>query len=183
MDYYIDISLLSDPELPVPVLMNALYSKFHKALYDLGATDIGISFPKYNQNLGNILRLHGAAEALKKLQNLNWVGPMAGYCEIGGITPVPDEVSYRTVFRRQPTMSQAKLRRLIQRGSINDDAAYQYKTKMFSRSLNAPYVQLKSSSTGSHHRRYIEMGPMEERPVIGKFDQFGLSRTATIPWF
>ncbi|MDH5259604.1 MAG: type I-F CRISPR-associated endoribonuclease Cas6/Csy4, partial [Gammaproteobacteria bacterium] len=27
------------------------------------------------------------------------------------------------------------------------------------------------------------LGPLLDKPVEGRFDQFGLSKTATVPWF
>ena len=32
MDHYLDIRLLPDPEFPAPLLMNALFTKLHRAL-------------------------------------------------------------------------------------------------------------------------------------------------------
>lgn len=183
MDHYIDVLLLPDPELPLPILMNALFSKFHKALCDLHTTGIGVSFPKLRQSLGDLMRIHGTSIMLIKLQKLNWIGPMTGYCKIGDILPVPPQVKYCTVFRKQPTMSSAKLRRLIKRDSIAEDEMNRYKSKMISQGLAEPYIELTSSSTGHRHRRYIAFGLLQDKPVEGDFDQFGLSSTATIPWF
>jgi len=183
MDHYIDIFILSDPEFPATILMNSLYTGLHKVLHDLGSTNIGVSFPKYEVTLGNVLRIHGDKPVLSNLQGLNWVGGMNGYCAIGDIAPVPADTKYRTVARVQTTMSQSKLKRLLKRGSITEDEIKQYKAKMFSKGLDNPYVELVSGSNGHKHRRYIAFGDLLDKPVIGDFDQFGLSRTATVPWF
>ena len=42
---------------------------------------------------------------------------------------------------------------------------------------------LTSGSSGHKHRRYIEFGELLTQPISGNFDQFGLSKTATVPWF
>ncbi|MDI9817691.1 MULTISPECIES: type I-F CRISPR-associated endoribonuclease Cas6/Csy4 [unclassified Legionella] len=183
MDYYLDISILPDPEFPTHVLMNALYSKLHKALYDLRSTSIGVSFPKQKITLGNLLRLHGKKEALQDLQNLNWIGGMSGYCMVSPFLPVPAYAKFRMVSRKQPTMSQSKLRRLIKRSSMTEGEIRQYKAKMFSKGLDSPYIDLVSGSNGQRHRRYIEFGELLDEPTPGKFDLFGLSKTATVPWF
>ncbi|MGD9823357.1 type I-F CRISPR-associated endoribonuclease Cas6/Csy4 [Desulfobacter sp.] len=183
MDHYIDVLLLPDPELPLPILMNALFSKFHKALCELHATDIGVSFPKQGPTLGNLMRIHGTSTLLIKLQQLNWIGPLAGYCQIGDILQIPPQVKYCSVFRKQPNMSPAKLRRLIKRGSIAEDETNRYHSKMISTGLEEPYLELTSCSTGHRHRRYIAFGPLQDKLVEGNFDQFGLSSTATVPWF
>ncbi len=183
MDYYLDICIFPDPEFKETVLMNGIYSKLHKALCELHSTSIGVSFPRYQLTLGNLLRLHGTAEALDKLQCLNWIGPMSGYCQQSDIKPVSSGVSFRTVSRKQPTMSQAKLRRLIKRDSITEENAENYTIKMLTKGLDAPYVELVSGSNGHRHRRYIEFGPLLDSPIEGVFDQFGLSKTVTVPWF
>lgn len=183
MNYYIDVLIKPDAEMRMNVLLNSLYTKLHKALCDLHSTNIGVSFPKYEVTLGNVLRIHSNESALKALQDKNWVGGMIGYCEVSDVKPVPANVQYRSVSRKQTTMSNAKLKRLQQRGSISQDDVKQYKAKMFSKGLDNPYVELVSGSTGHRHRRYIEFGPLMDNPVDGDFDQFGLSKTATVPWF
>ncbi|AFJ02199.1 CRISPR-associated protein Cas6/Csy4, subtype I-F/YPEST [Methylophaga frappieri] len=183
MNYYLDIHILPDPEFKETVLMNAIYTKLHKALCDSQSTDIGVSFPNHNLTLGNTLRLHGTAEALDKIQCRNWIGSMSVYCQNSDIQSVPADVKFRTISRQQPTMSAAKLKRLIKRGSITEAEAKNYKAKMFTKGLDNPYVELVSGSNGHRHRRYIEFGSLHDNPVDGDFDQFGLSKTATIPWF
>ena len=183
MDHYIDIRLFPDAELSASILMNALYAKFHKALCDLNSTHIGVSFPKYEITLGCILRLHGSENDLAKLQQQNWIGGMSGYCQISAIQPVPDVVQYRTVSRKQSNMSHAKLDRLLKRESIAPEQTGQYKAKMFANGLDDPYIELTSGSNGHKHRRYIAFGELLDEPVAGQFDQFGLSKTATVPWF
>ncbi len=183
MDHYLEITLLPDAEFPATVLMNSLYSKLHKALVDLKSRDIGVSFPKKEKTLGNVLRLHGSTQALEALQKRNWIGAMASYCNISEVRPVPGGVKHRTLSRKQSTMSFSKLRRLQKRGAISDDEVKQYKAKMFAKGFDDPYLQLISGSNGHRHRRYIEFGELQDEPSIGQFDQFGLSKTATVPWF
>ncbi|MGL6029976.1 MAG: type I-F CRISPR-associated endoribonuclease Cas6/Csy4, partial [Legionella sp.] len=121
MDYYINITILPDAEFTTAVLLNAIYAKCHKRLHDLAASDIGVSFPKAEQTLGTLLRLHGNKDSLQKLMAEHWLGGMNGYCEISPITAVPQKVTYRIVSRKQNTMSQSKLNRLIKRGTIAND--------------------------------------------------------------
>lgn len=183
MDHYIDISVLPDPEFPATILLNAVYDKFHKVLYDLAATNIGVSFPKYQATLGNILRIHGKKEVLQHLSSFNWMSSMSSFCEVSPVQRIPTSSKFRIISRKQHTMSQSKLRRLVRRGSIKEDEMSQYKTKMLCKNLANPYVELVSHSNGQKHRRYIEFGKLLDKPIVGEFDQFGLSKTATIPWF
>lgn len=183
MNHYLDITLLPDPEFPATVLMNSLYRKLHKILCDLRTIDIGVSFPRYQKTLGNCLRLHGTLEALASLQERNWIGGMSGYCQQSAITQAPSESKFRTVSRLQPTRTKAKLNRLIKRGSISEDGVKAYKARMFTKGLDNPYLELQSGSNGHKHRRYIQFGELQDHPIAGEFDQFGLSKTATVPWF
>ena len=183
MNYYINITLLPNSELPATVLMNLLYAKLHKALHDLKSTNIGVSFPKYEVTLGNVLRIHGDRSVINDLQGLNWIGGMHGYCSVSELKPVPDITMFRTVSRKQPTMSSAKMRRLLKRGSLREEEVNAYKVKMFSKGLENPYLELVSGSNGHKHRRYIEFGDLLSESVSGEFDQFGLSKVATVPWF
>jgi CRISPR-associated endonuclease Csy4 len=184
MNHYLDISLKPDAEIQATVLMNAICAKMHKLLHDLHSTTIGISFPKYDVTLGCVLRLHGSEADLKRLQGMTWLGGMTGYCKAGDVLPVPVNAKHRTVGRKQATMSQSKLNRLLKRGSITDDKVKAYKAKMFAeKGLDNPYLDLVSASNGQRHRRYIELGELQDQPVAGEFDLFGLSKDATVPWF
>jgi CRISPR-associated endonuclease Csy4 len=183
MEYYLDIRILPDPEFKETILINAIYSKFHRALFDLRSTTIGVSFPRYQVTLGNLMRVHGTAEWLDKLQSFNWIGGMSSYCQISEFNYVPSDTKFRTISRKQTTMSQSKLNRLIKRSSIAEEDIEQYKAKMYSKRLDNPYIELTSGSNGQKHRRYIAFGELLDHPVAGKFDQFGLSKTATVPWF
>ena len=183
MEHHIDIVLQADAEMQVNRLLNTVYSKLHKALYDLRSTSIGVSFPRYHITLGNVLRLHGNADDLGVLQQRNWLSGIDRHCNVSDTLRVPDNVKYRTISRKQTTMSQSKLKRLIKRGSITENQTKTYKSKMFSKGLDNPYIELVSGSNGEKHRRYIEFGEKQDKFVSGEFDQFGLSKTATVPWF
>lgn len=183
MNYYIDIKLLPDSEMRKNVLMNKVYTKLHKGLFTLKSDSIGVSFPEYDVLLGHILRIHGNQAMLNDLQKLNWLGGLSGYCQIANIQKAPVNTQYRKVSRKQSNMTQAKLNRLIKRGSISASEVKGYKAKMFTIGLDNPYFELESASNGHKHRRYIEFSEFVNEPVQGTFDYFGLSKTATVPWF
>jgi len=183
MDYYLDIRLMPKKEMRENILLNQLYSSFHKRLYDLKSTTIGVSFPEYRLKLGRLLRIHGKKEDLERLEEKDWLGKYRDFCKVGTITVVPKDVEYRTVSRVQQNMTEAKLRRLIKRGSISDEEVNKYRIKMYKGGLDNPFVELVSMSNGQRHRRFIEFGNLKDTAIEGGFDQFGLSTTATIPWF
>jgi CRISPR-associated endonuclease Csy4 len=183
MNHYLDIQIKPDAEMRINVLLNKVYIKLHKVLYSSSIVDIGISFPKYKILLGNILRLHSNQQSLEKLQSINWLGGLSSYCILTEILPIPDKVKYRTISRKQTNMTTAKLRRLIKRESITENDAKKYKAKLFTQGLDNAYLELDSSSNGHKYRRYIEFGELQSSSVTGVFDQFGLSKVGTIPWF
>ena len=184
---------MEDDEVPMFFIRNKTFTKLHKALHDAKQTAIGVSFPNYKVKLGNTIRLHGKRQALEALHKSNWLGGLAGYCEVSEILPVPESIKgYRTVSRKQPTMTLKKLEKRIQHqkasGVLNTEdeiKAYQrqYKEKMYASSLDNPYLELQSTSTGKLYRVFIQMGEIQDNPVSGEFNYFGLSKTATIPWF
>jgi CRISPR-associated endonuclease Csy4 len=183
MDYYIDIQIQPDAEMRENELLNKVYTKFHKALFDMQANDVGVSFPEYYIKLGRTLRIHATKNRLSQLQQLNWVGGLSGYCKFSAIQAIPDKVMYRTVSRIQTTMSSAKFQRLIKRGTIAESDNKQYRAKMFEQGLNNAFLEIESTSNGHKHRRYLEFGELTATPISGQFNQFGLSKMATVPWF
>ncbi|KAF3983774.1 MAG: type I-F CRISPR-associated endoribonuclease Cas6/Csy4 [Methylococcales symbiont of Hymedesmia sp. n. MRB-2018] len=183
MNYYMDIVIKPDAEMRENVLLNKVYSKFHKALFALNSTAIGVSFPQYKVMLGNVLRIHGAEQKLTELQTTSWLGGLIGYCDVSPIQVISSKVSYRTISRKQSNMTEAKLRRLVKRGSIAQDEIKRYKAKIFQQGMDNAYLELESTSTKHKHRRYIQFGELQDTPIIGDFDSFGLSKTTTIPWF
>ena len=183
MDYYLDIKIQPDTEMRENELLNKVYAKLHKALYDLQANDIGISFPEYHIILGKTLRLHSSQQRLTELQQLNWLGGLLGYCKLSNIQTIPDNVQYRTVSRIHPTMTTAKLQRLIKRNTIPKTDHKHYKVTMLAKSLDNPYLELQSTSNGQKYRHYIQFGKLQPTLIHGHFNHFGLSKTATVPWF
>ncbi len=183
MTHYIDIRLFPKKEIRENVLLNQVYTAFHKRLYDLKSTDIAVSFPEYRLKLGRLFRIHGSKEALEKLEEKEWLGKYKEFCKVSKIESVPEKIEHRTVSRIQQNMTEAKLRRLIKRGSISEEDAKKYRIKMMQGGLENPYVELVSMSNGQLHRRFIEFGELQGVDVKGEFDLFGLSKVSTIPWF
>lgn len=183
MDFYIDVRIKPDAEMRENVLLNKVYTKLHKILFDMKANDLGVSFPEVKVTLGRLLRIHGTSDRLKGLQSKNWLGGLAGYCAVSNVAQVPNVTKYRNMSRAQTTMSNSKLRRLIERKSISPEEVRAYKAKMFASGLSYPYLELDSTSRKQTYRRYIQFGELLDNSVEGTFDQFGLSKKATVPWF
>ena len=183
MDCYIDIKIVPNKEIRENILLNQLYTAFHKRLYDLKSKDIAVSFPEYRLKLGRLFRIHGSKESLEKLNKKDWLGKYKAFCKVSNIATVPENVRYRTVSRVQQNMTEAKLRRLVKRGTIPEEDIKKYRIKMFQGGLDNPYVELMSMSNGQLHRRFIEFGELQDKETKGEFDTFGLSNISAIPWF
>ncbi|AKA22712.1 type I-F CRISPR-associated endoribonuclease Cas6/Csy4 [Pseudomonas chlororaphis] len=187
MDHYIDLQLRADPEFAATQLMSALLSKLHRGLHDLRRDDIGISFPQIDnpaRNLGERLRLHGSAQALASLLALNWLSGMRDHVQVGEPSPVPANVRYRHVSRVQVDSNPERLRRrLIKRHALSETQARERIPDTAAKHCNLPFAQLRSHGSGQVFRLFIRHGPLLDTPQPGRFGSYGLSSTATVPWF
>lgn len=187
MDSYIELQLLPDPEFPANTLMNALFAKLHRGLVSNGEGRIGVSFPDVEQKgigLGGRLRLHGMAADLERLMASNWLQGMRDHLSCSPLSPVPANAAYRVVQRVQAKSSpERERRRLIARKGISAEAAVQAIPDSAAEMLRLPYVLLTSQSTQQQFRLFVEHLPVQKEPVRGAFSAYGLSSTATVPWF
>ncbi|QHM69952.1 type I-F CRISPR-associated endoribonuclease Cas6/Csy4 [Mixta intestinalis] len=184
MDHYQDIRLLPDPEFSLQQLMSVLFAKLHRALVEMGSQQVGVSFPQVKGDLGNTLRLHGSAQDLALLQQQPWLKGMRDHIELGEIQPVPSSVQYRTVRRVQVKSSAERLRRRsVKKGWLSEEQARCQIGVSAEQRSQLPYVRLKSASTGQAFPLFIAHGPLRNSASEGSFSAYGLSATATIPWF
>lgn len=187
MDLYLELTLLPDPEFPQPMLMNALLSKLHRALHDIRRNDIGISFPDFSQRpraLGARLRIHGSQDALGSLLALNWLSGMRDHLSLSGPEQVPAHAQHRCVSRVQVDSNPERLRRrLIKRHGISEEEAKSRIGDGVGKQCELPFAQLRSKTTGQTFCLFIRHGQLQDRAREGGFSGFGLSSTATVPWF
>lgn len=189
MDHYVDLKLRPDPEFSPPMLMNALFAKLHRALVSLSSERIGVSFPGHEArapHLGVCLRLHGQRVDLETLMAQEWLHGMRDHLVLENATPrpVPAQSAHRTVQRVQADSNPERLRRrLMRRHNLSEDTARERIPDSAARWLDLPYVQLRSTSTGQPFRLFIAHGPLQATAQPGIFSAYGLSPTATVPWF
>ena len=185
MNYYINVHTRSNTEFSDSVLMNEMFFRVHKALGQFGDGNIGVSFPNFNKTLGNCLRLHGDEFSLKKLMSVPWSKDIEDYFVVGNITEIPSKVSYRMVRRIQTKSNTERLlRRSVKKGWLTETEAKQRQHEAVDVKNNKlPYIRLKSLSTNQFFHLFIEHGPTVENSQAGKFSAYGLSSTATVPWF
>lgn len=192
MDHFVDIQLLPDPELPAHVLMGALYAKLHRALVMGGDGDAGgiaISFPGYSVrpgaiNLGRSMRLLGSQPGLQALAGTGWLGSLRDQVSVNTAASVPSTATHRSLRRVQAKSNPERLRRrLIKRHGIDDAEARQRIPDSAAELLHLPFLQLRSGSTGQNFRLFLQLGPVQTAAESGSFNTYGLSASATIPWF
>lgn len=188
MDHYVDINLRPDPEFSEATLMGALYSKLHRGLVAQQSNVIGVSFPLLQDQaefpLGLQMRLHGSKQALSSLLNSNWLAGMADHLLVGPLQPIPAKTQHRVVTRVQVKSSPGRLRRrLMRRHNLSEQEAMERIPDAAAESSPLPYVHLRSASTGQNFRLFIQHGPVLEMSVNGHFNTYGLSQSATVPWF
>lgn len=187
MDHYVDIDIRPDPEFTAHQLMNALYTKLHRALVAQNNARIGVSFPGVElkaPHLGKRLRLHGAIDSLSVLAKSDWLAGMNDHVIVAQTTHIPESVLHCTVKRIQVKSNPERLRRrLMRRHDLDEQEAKRRIPDEVACTTNLPFVQLRSSSTGQSFRLFIEHGLPQVNAIHGEFNSYGLSQTATIPWF
>ena len=189
MDHYVDIQVLPDPEFLETTLMNELFSKLHRALGKHGQGKIGVSFPDHFKTpdqvktLGSRIRLHGSKKALEEFMQTQWIMGMTDYCRVSAVCPVPPRTSFCTVRRVQAKSAYNKRKRSVAKGWLDESEAQTHIPDSQQRRLDLPYAQLRSLSNGNTMRVYIEHSKPVRQSVAGSFSAYGLSSTATVPWF
>lgn len=187
MHYYIDIQLRVDPEFPAHHLMAALYGKLHRRLALGQFTQVGVSFPGYRvapSTLGDTLRLIGPASALDRLMAADWLQGMYDHVTLKAMAPVPPHAEPRCLRRVQAKSSPERLRRRhMRRHGLTEDQARERVPDSCAATLTLPFVTLTSASTGQRFRLFLCLSPPQAEAAAGDFGTYGLSGTATIPWF
>lgn len=189
MDHYIDIRLRPDPDFPEAMLMGALYNKLHRALFDLEAADVGVSFPKHKhgvraRTLSDHLRLHSTQTRLQQLMRADWLTGMRDHAKVSEVIAVPTNAQHINVARKQfNTGSASRAKRYAKRHNISEDEARTIYAKVAARRIELPFVQINSRSTQQRFSLFIEHSKPHENAVAGAFNHYGLSSNATVPWF
>jgi CRISPR-associated endonuclease Csy4 len=185
--HYIDIVLLPDPEFCEAHLLGALMAKLHRRLVQIRADDIGVSFPGYSlrpRSLGRLLRLHGSDVALRRVMTEPWLQGMRDHVSVTTVTPVPSGAVHRVVRRRQfkTNVERLRRRRMRRKGETAAQVAAAIPDSV-ERRPDLPYVHLRSASSGQVFCLFVEQGAGAAGSVAGRFNSYGLSLGATVPWF
>ncbi|MCB1134771.1 MAG: type I-F CRISPR-associated endoribonuclease Cas6/Csy4 [Chlamydiia bacterium] len=127
------------------------------------------------------MRLHGPLEALASLVKSDWLKRFIDHVQVSGLLSVPGNCHYVSVSRVQPKLSRARIRRGVKRGIFTEAEAYQLLEGRAQ--MDRPFLMLRSGSSGQSYPFYLEQSLPTPQRVMGDFNAFGLSRTATVPWF
>jgi CRISPR-associated endonuclease Csy4 len=187
MNHYLDLRIQPDPEFTEVVLRAALIQKLHRALVQTRLTDVGIGFPKWvveTHKLGNLTRLHGSQQSLQTLQATDWLRGMRDHLVIGDVQLAPATSEHRHIKRLRPVVNMERIKRRQLRRHPDQVAEIEERFKgAHAQKIKAPLIRLYSSSTGETFPLLLELGPSSKDAVAGSFNSYGLSTTATVPWF
>ncbi len=91
---------------------------------------------------------------------------------------------YRQVSRVQAKSNPERLRRrLMRRHDLSEEEARKRIPDTVARTLDLPFVTLRSQSTGQHFRLFIRHGPLQATAEEGGFTCYRLSKGGFVPWF
>jgi len=187
MQKFIDLKILPSPDFNQNQLMALLFKRFHYRLATLATNDVAVAFPRYavsSHSVGNVLRIIGDAKQLELVMAIDWMYGVRDQLEIGAITSVPDNALHRMMLRIQPDANPDRLRR--RQMARHKLTLAQSQAKILDKDAQRctlPFLNLRSDTSKKAFRLYLKMTETSTVPTAGSFNAYGISRTATIPWF
>lgn len=187
MDYYLDIEILPDAEFSHNTILNILGLKLHQFLVERKELEIGVSFPNYSlkpRTLGNRLRLHGNQQSLEQVLKSDWLSLLRDHIKLSSVAQRPLDCGYVDVRRVQAKSSTYRLaKRYARRHAVSlEEALELYKDKKDEK-LNYPFLSLVSKTTGQRFNLFIKQSAPHKEFKEGEFNRYGISKTASLPWF
>jgi len=193
MKCYIEITLLPSGDITSYFLWGKVYQQLHLALVEIQDSNhkvkVGISFPDYDADsyqLGCKLRLFSQSrEVLERLNVNKWFSRLSDYTHITSIRDVPEPVDGHAFFKRvQPKSSNERLaRRKAKREGVSYEQALAHYDGRKEQRSKAPFVYIKSQSSGERYRLLIDRLDAEVSQVEGRFSTYGLSSSSSVPLF
>ena len=190
LNYYIEIQLQPDEEIPATFLMSKAYMVIHKALAKAstdGACPIGTAFPQMDEktyDMGNVIRLFAEDKAtLESLHLSKMLSNLSDYLMVSSVRPVRAVKGYASYSKVHFPLTKSKIRRYARyRGLTDEEASKMYKTPEHE---NYPGIRLRSTSTAQDYVLFIHKESYEQ-PNDGLFSTMGLSSKTgkiTVPVF
>jgi len=192
MNYYVEITLLPHSEIEWHFLWEKVYQQLHLGLVTIkdenDTVSLGVSFPSRNvkrHHLGHQLRLFAPTqEQLEQFNAPHWLNTLSDYVHLTHIRAVPKTVKeYGSYFRIQTKSNNEQLsKRRSKRLKISVDEATKHFATRQEKQTDAPFVYVKSSSSGKRFPLFI--GYIEQIETREKsFNCYGLSKKSTVPVF
>ncbi len=193
MKNYQEITLRPDTEINKYFLWQKVFKKVHLRFVDLkddnGMISIGIGFPEYQYNdqvvcLGEKLRLFALDEDTLNNCNIQKIlSHFSDYIHWTGTREVPEKCSHAIYLRQQPQSSMLRTaRRKAKREGLSYDEALKKLKGFNEQKIKAPYINIKSHSSGHQFRLFIVKKTVSQA-VTGLFNCYGLSTQSTVPEF
>jgi CRISPR-associated endonuclease Csy4 len=194
MKFFLEITLLPNPEVGKNFLWSKVFQQIHLGLVEKqdekGRVPIGISFPEYVTDekfsvLGGKLRLLAKDEAtLSQFNASQWLSRLSDYVHCTSIRPVPEKLTGYAIYQReQPKTNKERLaRRYAKRHNVDYDTALMCYSEMAHQTITTPFIRLKSLSGGNEFCLWIKKTVVTE-PSGSKFSSYGLSAVSTVPDF
>ena len=193
MKNYVEITLLPSIDISAYFLWEKVYQQLHMAFVEIkdadNKIDVGAAFPDYKQDkksrLGRKLRLFASTgDRLDSLNLKKRLSSLSDYVHVTSIRDVPEKIEGYACFKRnQPKINNVRLaRRMAKRKNINYEEALLHFQSRDEKMSMLPFINMKSQSTDNRFRLFIEKSDSDSQ-VTGTFNSYGLSKTATVPWF
>lgn len=197
MGFYIDITLLPNPEVSSGFLWRKVYQQVHIGLVGMmngsKKSDIGVSFPEYESDklteadipIGRKLRLYSKRkDQLASLNIENLLNRLSDYVHLTSIREAPLKLKGYQRFKRVQSKSNTErlARRKAKREGIDYDKALTLLKSRKNIFKKVPFINLPSVSTGQNFPLLIAR-EVAEGEVNDGYNAYGLSSTSTIPMF
>ena len=172
MNYYQEISLLSNTDIGVYFLWQKVYQQIHFALVENKGVDntfaFGLGFPEYNADkflLGTKLRLFAEKEtSLEQMRCEQWLKRLSDYVRLGRIKPVPEEIKGYACFKHIKLKGNKE--KLARRRAKRKGETLQQALKHFAdyeeQHSKLPYINMASQTNGQRFRLFIEKQEMKQ---------------------
>lgn len=196
MNYYLELTIIGNPELTPYQIWSKLYTQLHLAFVEQkdaqDKTVYGVSFPQYRTladkkiaYLGYKLRVFAPTEQALSALNLDkWLERLADYIHISSIRSVPDDIKgYANYYRATPKMIlDERITHQAKRHGVPYHKAAERFEGYKEQSLVYPHIQLTSQTNHQSYPLYIGKQTAEVL-TDGRFGTYGLSRTSSVPEF
>jgi CRISPR-associated endonuclease Csy4 len=192
MRFYLEITLLPNPEVGINFLWSKVFQQIHLGLVEMqdeqGRVPIGLSFPEYVTGekyslLSGKLRLLAKDEAILGQYNVSqWLSRLSDYVHYTSIRPVPEKLMGYAIYQREQlkTNKERLARRYAKRHDVDYDSALKCYSEMAHQTITIPFIRLKSLSGGNEFCLWIKKTVVTE-PSGMAFSSYGLSAVSTVP--